>query len=104
MYRKWTVEKCNSMTMNEADSNSIDDPRTGDAFAIASILVNLCFSLANHCSQSVQLCYLPTFYPHRVIWIIYKKAVLSQGNRAMQRVFPTPNDSLLFASAYERSL
>jgi len=26
---------------------------------------------------------------------MYKKAVLSQGNRAMQHVFPTPDDSLI---------
>jgi len=31
------------------------------------------------------------------------KAVLLQGNCAMQHVFPTPDDYLLFASVYERS-
>jgi len=33
--------------------------------------------------------------------MLNKKAVLLQGNRAMQHVFPTPNDSLIVASAYE---
>jgi len=61
MYRKWTVGKRNSMTMNKADSKWIDDPRMRDAFAIAGILVNLCFSLANHCSQSCSCAIYPRF-------------------------------------------
>jgi len=30
-----------------------------------------------------------------LIHVIYKKAALSQGNRSMQHVFPTSNDSLI---------